>query len=292
MTDNFLKGSWVALITPFKDGKIDYPAVEKLLDMHLKAKTDGILVCGTTGEAVTMSFEEKKELMAYVKKHLAGRTPIMFGSGSNCTKQACELTSKAKELGADAALVVVPFYNKPTQSGLKLHYKEVAASTDLPVVLYNVPGRTGCNMTAETTLELAQIENVKAIKEASGNLDQIQEIIRKSPEGFNLLSGDDGLNFQIMASGGKGTISVTANIAPAMMKKFNDACLNGDYKTALDIHYKLLDAHRGLFVEANPIPTKAALKEMGIICDEVRLPLSLPSALTQSLVKNLITDLE
>jgi len=286
-------GSWVALVTPFTSaGEIDFPAVGRLIDMHLKAQTDGILICGTTGESATMSFEEKKSLMQFAKDRIAGKVPIMFGTGGNDTKASVELTAKAASLGADCVLVVTPYYNKPPQEGLKQHFKAVAAATKLPVVLYNVPGRTGCNMLPETVLHLAEIDNVVAVKEASGNLDQSMEIIRRAPDGFALFSGEDALNLPIMACGAAGTISVTANVAPAMMKKFNDAALAGDWQRAREIHYRLLDMHRGLFVEANPLPAKANLALAGLIQEHARLPLCSPSQNARDLMKKLMVGLE
>lgn len=292
MSENFIKGSWVALVTPFKDGQVDFASVKKLVELHLNAGTDGLLICGTTGEAATMSFSEKKELMKVVVDEVKGRIPIMFGSGSNNTAQAEELTSKAEELGASAALVVCPYYNKPTQQGIKAHFRKVASATSLPVVLYNVPGRTGMNMLAETSLELAEISNITAIKEASGNLNQIMEIIKKAPEGFNVLSGDDALNLPIMACGAKGTISVTANVDPFKMKQFNDAALSANWDEARRIHYSLLDLHHGLFIESNPLPAKAAMTIKGYMDSEARLPLTRPSDSTTDFMKNLLKQLE
>jgi len=288
-----IKGSWAALVTPFtKNDQIDFAALDRLLDMHLAAKTDGLVICGTTGESATLSFDEKKALMKAVTAKVAGKIAIMFGTGSNDTRATCELTAKAAELGAESVLVVTPYYNKPPQQGLKQHFKAVAAVTSLPVVLYNVPGRTGCNMLADTTLELAEVSNIVAVKEASGNLDQAMEIIRRAPAGFTLLSGEDALNLPIMACGGVGTISVTANVAPKMMKQFNDAALSGDWNTARAIHFKLIDLHRGLFVETNPLPTKAALANRGLMDDFARLPLCQPSDITLELMKKISTGLE
>lgn len=292
MNKNIIKGSWVALVTPFKDSKIDFDAVKKLVELHLNAGTDGLLICGTTGEAATMSFKEKSELMKVVKDTVQGRIPLMFGTGSNNTAETEKLTSQAEELGASAVLVVCPYYNKPTQQGMQAHFRKVASATSLPVVLYNVPGRTGINMQAETALELAEISNVVAIKEASGNIPQIMEIIKKAPEGFNVLSGDDALNLPIMAVGAKGTISVTANVDPFKMKQFNDAALSSDWETARKIHYSLLDLHHGLFIESNPLPAKAALMIKGYITTEARLPLTAASDSTIEFMKNLLQRLE
>ncbi len=293
MHTNFLKGSWVALITPFsEDGKIDFNAFEKLVSMQIAAGTDGILICGTTGESVTLTFDEKKVLMSETKRLTGGRVPLMFGTGGNDTRAVVELTARAAELGADAVLVVTPYYNKPPQEGLKIHYRAVAAATELPMVLYNVPGRTGCNLLPDTVVELASVKNIVAVKEASGNLDQVMEIVRRVPEGFALFSGDDALNLPIMACGGVGTISVTANVAPVMMKNFNDAALAGDWNQAKAIHYRLLDLHRGLFIEANPLPAKAALANAGLIEDFTRPPLCRPSAKARELMIKLTTGLE
>ncbi len=287
------KGSWVALITPFTvNDKIDFKALTRLVDKQLQAHTDGIVICGTTGESATLSFDEKKSLMQAVKEQVGKRIPLMFGCGGNDTRAVVELTAKAAALGADCVLSVTPYYNKPPQEGLKLHFKAVAASTELPVVLYNVPGRTGCNMLPDTVLELAQIDNIVAVKEASGNLDQTMEIVRRMPDEFMLFSGEDALNLPIMACGGAGTISVTSNVAPALMKKFNDAALAQNWQEARTLHFRLLDLHHGLFVETNPLPTKAALAGLGLIEDYARLPLCRPSQKATDLMKKLIIGLE
>lgn len=293
MNAEFLKGSWVALVTPFDDNfDIDFAAVEKLVEFHLKSCTDGILICGTTGESATMSFQEKSKLMNVVCGLTKGKVPIMFGTGSNDTCSSVDLTAKAESLGADAVLVVAPYYNKPPQRGIKAHFEAVAKSTKLPVVLYNVPGRTGSNMLPKTVLELALVENIVAIKEASGNLGQVMEIVQKAPRDFSLFSGEDALNLPIMACGGIGTISVTANVAPVMMKKFNDLALAGNIGAAAKVHYELLDLHRNLFCESNPLPAKAALKILGLMGDNARLPLCRPSVETEELMKKTVIGLE
>lgn len=268
-----LDGSWAALVSPFSAGKLDEEALFRLLDLHLDARTDGLVICGTTGESPTLGPDEKARLMETVARRVNGRFPLMFGTGGNNTAKAVELTRQAKDLGAQAVLVVTPYYNKPTPTGLLAHFQAVAAATPLPVVLYNVPGRTGVNMTAAVTLELAKVGNIKAVKEASGNLEQVMDILHRAPSGFAVYSGDDALNFAIMALGGRGTISVTANVAPARMKAFNDACLAGRWAEARELHFSLLDLHRAMFLEANPIPVKAALHQMGLIREEYRLPL-------------------
>lgn len=290
MSIDFLRGSWTAIITPFKsDLSVDFDAWERLLDMHLTAGTDGLAICATTGEGATLTFDEKLELMNLAHKMLCGRIKIMFGAGSNNTADACVLASEAASMGADAVLSVTPYYNKPPQKGLIEHFKQVASATELPVVLYNVPGRTGCNMLPETVAELAQVKNIKGLKEASGNVDQLQKIISMVPDDFYVLSGEDALNLPLMVCGAVGTISVTSNVAPKLMKQFNDAALKGDWTKARNIHYQLLPIHRGMFVETNPLPAKAALQEMGVIEDYVRLPLCRPSAETHNLVKSLMT---
>ncbi|NCB45522.1 4-hydroxy-tetrahydrodipicolinate synthase, partial [bacterium] len=208
MQNKSIRGSLVALITPFtKDGSIDYKAYEALLKLHTESKTDGLVICGTTGEAATLTLDEKKSLLKTAKDFTKGKIPIIFGTGGNDTKSVVSLTKDAASYGADAVLVVTPYYNKPPQAGLIAHYKAVAASTKLPVILYNVPGRTGCNMLPETVLELAKTKNIVAVKEASGNLEQAMKIISKAPKGFGLFSGEDALNLPIMACGAIGTIS-------------------------------------------------------------------------------------
>lgn len=293
MQNKSIRGSLVALITPFtKDGSIDYKAYEALLKLHTESKTDGLVICGTTGEAATLTLDEKKSLLKTAKDFTKGKIPIIFGTGGNDTKSVVSLTKDAASYGADAVLVVTPYYNKPPQAGLIAHYKAVAASTKLPVILYNVPGRTGCNMLPETVLELAKTKNIVAVKEASGNLEQAMKIISKAPKGFGLFSGEDALNLPIMACGAIGTISVTANVAPKMMKKFNDVALKNDWETAKKIHYKLLELHRGLFTETNPLPAKAALMLKKLISEHTRLPLSSPSQSTIELMSKLIKDME
>jgi len=283
------EGSWVALVTPFANGRIDRDALYKLLDMHLAAETDGLVVSGTTGESPTLGIEEKAHLMELVVERVAGKISIMLGTGGNNTASAIDLTRRAASLGAEAVLVVTPYYNKPPQGGLLVHFREIAACTNLPVVLYNVPGRTGVNMTATTTLELAKAQNIVGIKEASGNMEQVMDIIQTAPENFSVLSGEDSLNLAIMALGGRGTISVTANVAPKKMKSFVAAALSASWNEARKIHYELLDLHRAMFLEANPIPVKSALSLMGLIKDELRLPLIPASENTKEKLTKLIS---
>jgi len=273
MTSPALAGSWVALVTPFLNGSIDEKALCRLLDLHLEARTDGIVIAGTTGESATLSADEKTHLMNLVAKRLDGRIPLMLGTGGNNTATVIEATRRAADLGASSVLVVTPYYNKPPQGGLIEHFRAVAAATPLPVVLYNVPGRTGVNLLPPAVLELAKVANIKAVKEASGNLEQAMDILRAAPAGFALLSGEDALNHPLMAVGAAGTISVTANVDPRRMKAFNDAARAGKWADALRVHFELLDLHRAMFLEANPIPVKTALALRGLIREEFRLPL-------------------
>ncbi len=289
MAIDFLRGSWVAIITPFDNNlKIDFDAWNRLLDLHLAVGTDGVVVCGTTGEGATIEIEEKKELMRIAHEKLSGKCKIMLGTGSNDTAQACILSSIAASMGADAVLSVTPYYNKPPQKGLFNHFKSIAEVTDLPVVLYNVPSRTGCNLLPETVAELAEIENIHGIKEASGNMKQIQKLISLVPNNFSVLSGEDILNLPIMICGGVGTISVTANVAPDLMKRFNDYALSGDWEKARKTHFKLMSLHNAMFAETNPLPAKAALSEMGLIKEYLRPPLCSADSSTHKLVKEII----
>ncbi|MBI3038591.1 4-hydroxy-tetrahydrodipicolinate synthase [bacterium] len=285
------EGSWVALVTPFIDGKIDCDGLSKLLDLHLDCGTDGIVVCGTTAESPTLSTDEKEFLMEFVAKRVSGRIPLMFGTGGNNTSSAVLLTKRAKDLGADAVLVVTPYYNKPTQGGLVSHFQCIAKATSLPVVLYNVPGRTGVNMLAKTTIELSKEGNIKAVKEASGNLDQMMDIISNAPAGFSLLSGDDAITLPIMALGGRGVISVSGNVAPREVKKLVSLALAGNWSGARDQHYKLLELNRAMFIETNPIPAKAALSMLGLIRDECRLPLVPAQPGTKAELKKILVQM-
>lgn len=290
MNKKQLTGSWTALVTPFDEkGAVDYDALDRLVDMHIQAKTDGILLCGTTGEAATLDYEEKKSILSAVKQRAKGQCQIMFGTGSNNTKECVNLTEKITQLqAADCLLVVTPYYNKPGQNGLIEHYKAVAAATDLDIILYNVPGRTGCNMQHETVTTLSQIGNIIGVKEASGDLVQTMNIIKDTPDNFIVYSGEDALNFPIMACGGKGTISVTANVLPAELKAFNDAAVAGQIDKAREIHFSLLKMHAAMFVETNPLPAKAALTIMGKIQDYARLPLTRPQASTYKFLERII----
>ncbi|MGC9141916.1 MAG: 4-hydroxy-tetrahydrodipicolinate synthase [Caldimicrobium sp.] len=270
-----LKGSIVALITPFKDGKIDEESFRNLIRWHLKEGTHGILVSGTTGESATLSKEEKKRLFEIALEEAKGKVPLIAGTGTNDTKKTLELTKMAEELGMDACLLVTPYYNKPTQKGLYEHYKYIATQVNIPIILYNVPGRTGVNLLPETTAKLSEIENIVAIKEACGDLKQVTELKLRCKSDFVILSGDDFTAYPTIALGGKGVISVAANVMPKEMAELMEAALNGNYEHALKLHLYLYPLFKVLFIETNPVPAKEALYLMGMInSPEVRLPLS------------------
>lgn len=269
-----IKGSYVALVSPFKNGDIDYIALEKLLNFHLENGTDGILLLGTTAETAALASDEKDTLVRFCLQKLQHKLPVMIGTGTNNLSQTLANTKKAKDFGADSVLVITPYYIKPTQNGMYEYFKTIAEKVDIPIVIYNVPGRTSINISAATVLRLAhECKNIVAIKEASGNLVQISEIIRDAPEGFSLLSGEDALNMPTMACGAMGTVSVTANVAPKLMSELINTCLKGDYTTAAKLHHNLLAINAAMFIETNPIPAKEALAMMGLIEPEFRLPM-------------------
>lgn len=267
-------GAIVATVTPFRNGKLDRSALKKLVKFQIDSGTDGIVPCGTTGESATLSFEEHERVIDTVLQAVDGRVPVIAGTGSNNTKEAVALTRYAKRAGASAALVITPYYNKPTQDGLCRHFRAVAESANIPIILYNVPGRTGVNMTAQTVAQLAEIPNIVGVKEASGNLSQVCDIIRMTPRKFCVLSGDDALFFPMMALGARGVISVTSNVAPRLMAELYDTYVIGEISRARDIHYRLWPLFQALFLETNPIPAKTALAMMRMIREEFRLPLS------------------
>jgi 4-hydroxy-tetrahydrodipicolinate synthase len=267
-------GAIVATVTPFRNGKLDRSALKKLVKFQIDSGTDGIVPCGTTGESATLSFEEHERVIDTVLQAVDGRVPVIAGTGSNNTKEAVALTRFAKRAGASAALVITPYYNKPTQDGLCRHFRAVAESANIPIILYNVPGRTGVNMTAQTVAQLAEVPNIVGVKEASGNLSQVCDIIRMTPRKFCVLSGEDSLFFPMMALGARGVISVTSNVAPRLMAELYDTYVIGEISRARDIHYRLWPLFQALFLETNPIPAKTALAMMRMIREEFRLPLS------------------
>ncbi len=269
-----------------EDGSLDLDAFRALIDFHIAQGTDGIVVVGTTGESPTVNVEEHVKLIEVAVQHAAKRIPVIAGTGANCTREAIELSKAAKKAGADASLSVVPYYNKPTQEGLYQHFKAIAEAVDLPLILYNVPGRTGCDMSNDTVLRLAQISNIVGIKDATGNLERGSDLLLRAPGDFAVYSGDDATTMSLILLGAKGTISVTANVAPRLMHEMCMAALEGDVAKAREINYRLLGLHRNLFVEANPIPVKWAVSRLGQIKNTLRLPLTPLSQGAQGVVEN------
>ena len=270
-----ITGSIVALVTPMhEDGSVDYPALRKLIDWHIAEGTDCIGVVGTTGESPTVSVEEHCEIIRVSVEQADGRAPIMAGCGANSTSEAIELARFAKKVGADCQLQVVPYYNKPTQEGLYQHFKAIAEAVDLPLVLYNVPGRSVADMAHSTVLRLAQVPGIVGIKEATGNIERAQWLIKEVPKGFAVYSGDDPTAVALMLCGGQGNVSVTANVAPRLMHELCVAAIAGDVRRAMEIQLQLLPLHRALFVESNPIPVKWAVARMGLCQPRLRLPLT------------------
>ena len=270
-----ITGSLVAIVTPMKsDGSLDLGGFRKLIDWHVEEGTDAIVVVGTTGESPTVDFDEHKELIRIAVQHSLGRIPVIAGTGGNSTAEAVELTESAKKAGATACLSVVPYYNKPTQEGLYLHFRKIAETVELPMIVYNVPGRTVADLQNETVLRLAQVPGIIGIKDATANIERGTDLIRRVPRNFAIYSGDDATSLALILLGGQGCISVTANVAPKLMHQMCAAALVGDVKRARELNLRLLPLHQRLFVEANPIPVKWALAEMGRIEHGLRLPLS------------------
>jgi 4-hydroxy-tetrahydrodipicolinate synthase len=269
-----LQGSLVAIVTPmFEDGSLDIPSLNALIDFHVAQGTDGIVIVGTTGESPTVDFDEHCLLIKTAVSQVNGRIPVIAGTGANSTKEAIELTKKAKELGVDACLLVAPYYNKPTQEGLYQHFKAVADAVDIPQILYNVPGRTGVDITNDTALRLATHKNIVGIKDATGGIERGTDLILRAPTDFTVLSGDDATAMSLMLLGGKGVITVTGNVAPKLMHEMCVAAVAGDAIVAREINAKLFQLHQKLFVEANPIPVKWVLAQMGLIKTGIRLPM-------------------
>ncbi|MEG1343532.1 MAG: 4-hydroxy-tetrahydrodipicolinate synthase, partial [Pseudomonas sp.] len=270
-----IAGSMVALVTPMDaQGRLDWDSLSKLVDFHLENGTHAIVAVGTTGESATLDVDEHIEVIKAVVKQVNGRIPVIAGTGANSTREAVELTRNAKEAGADACLLVVPYYNKPTQEGLYQHFKHIAEAVDIPQILYNVPGRTSCDMQAETVIRLSTVPNIIGIKEATGDLKRAKAILDGVSKDFIVLSGDDPTAVELILLGGKGNISVTANVAPREMADLCEAALEGNAEKARAINEKLMPLHKNLFIEANPIPVKWALVEMGLMQQGIRLPLT------------------
>jgi len=274
MTKKPFQGTGTAMITPFKaDGSVDEKALRRFVDFQIDGGVDMLLPCGTTGEGATLDADETDRVVEIVIEQSKRRVPVIVGAGSNSTAKAVEATRRAKKLGADGVLSVGPYYNKPTQQGYYEHFKAIAEAADIPVIVYNVPGRTGGNIEAKTMLRLAELPNIVAVKEASGNLGQIMDIIRDAPEDFQVLCGDDAMALAVVLLGGDGIVSVISNEAPAMMSAMMNAALESNMPKARELHYKLLPLMNANFIESNPIPVKAALAMMGIIEENYRLPL-------------------
>ncbi len=265
----------VALVTPMRaDESVDFDALEKLIEFHVKSKTKAIVAMGTTGESATLDFEEHREVVRFVVDKTAGRIPVIAGTGANSTTEAIELTEYAKQVGADACLLVTPYYNKPTQEGLYLHYKKIAETVDIPQILYNVPGRTACDLLPETIGRLSGIKNIVGVKEATGDVERVAQIKVLTGDDFDLYTGDDGTAVDFLLAGGHGGISVTANVCPQQVSEVYDAAIAGDAETARRLDAPLAELHQTLFVEANPIPVKWAMMEMGLMGGAIRLPLT------------------
>jgi 4-hydroxy-tetrahydrodipicolinate synthase len=285
------QGVFTALVTPFRDDSVDERALEALVERQIGAGIDGLVPCGSTGEAATLSHAEHRRVVEVVVAAARGRVPVLAGTGSNSTREAIELTRHAKEAGADGALLISPYYNKPTQEGIVAHYAAIARETAFPLVVYNIPGRTSSNVLPATIARLAEIEQVVGVKESSGNLDQMAHVIASVPESFTVLSGDDSLTLPLLSIGGQGVISTTSNVAPSEMVSLVRAFRAGDAGRARDVHHRLLPLFDALFVETNPIPVKAALAMLGLCRDEMRLPLTGLSAPNRERLAVVLKDL-
>jgi len=267
------QGSLVALVTPFRDDQVDEPKLRELVEFHVANGTDAIIPCGTTGESPTLSHDEHKRVVEVVIEAARGRVPVVAGTGSNSTTEAIDLTAHAKKAGAAGALVVNPYYNKPTQEGLYRHFKAIAEGVDIPILVYNIQSRTAVNVETDTLARLAKIPNIVGVKEASGSLDQMTQVILACGPDFSVLSGDDNLTLPLMAVGGRGVVSVVANIVPRDTAEMTHAALEGDWKRARDLFHRLFPLCRAMFIETNPIPVKEAMAMLGMIAPEFRLPL-------------------
>jgi 4-hydroxy-tetrahydrodipicolinate synthase len=267
-------GSMVALVTPFKNGAVDWQSLEALVEFHLQNGTHGIVPCGTTGESATLSHQEHDEVIRAVIKGVNRRMPVIAGTGSNSTDEAVRLTREAEKSGADGALMISPYYNRPTQEGIYQHYKKVASAVGIPIIVYNIPGRTGSKIEPETLARMAEIENIAGVKEATGSVDQAIDVIRLCGERLAVYSGEDSLIYSLMTLGGKGVISTVANVVPRECAQLTEACLNGNWERGREIQFQLIPLIRSLFIETNPIPVKTALSLMGKCSGELRLPLT------------------
>jgi 4-hydroxy-tetrahydrodipicolinate synthase len=286
------KGSIVAIVTPFKKGKVDEKAFGDLIEWHIAQGTNAIVPCGTTGEASTLDYKEHYRVIDIAVKTVNKQVPVIAGTGANSTDETIEITQHAKKCGADAVLLVAPYYNKPTQEGLYRHYKAVAEKVDIPIVLYNVPGRTAVNILPATVARLAEIKNIVAIKEATGDMKQVSEVIRLCGDKITVISGDDFTTLTLMALGGKGVISVSANVMPKEVSRMCAFMLKDQYDKARELHYKLEPLNAAMFIETNPIPAKTALAMMGKIQEEFRLPLCEMAPANKEKLKKVLADLK
>lgn len=284
------KGSIVAIVTPFSNNRVDEKALSNLIEWHISEGTDAIVPCGTTGESATLQYEEHYRVIEMTIQTVNGRVPVIAGTGANSTDETIMMTGKAQALGADGALLVAPYYNKPSQEGLYRHYRKVAESVNIPIILYNVPGRTAVNLLPSTVARLANLENVVAIKEATGDMKQVSEVLRLCGDSITLLSGDDFTTFPLIALGGKGAISVSANVVPSQVAAMFRAYDSGDHNEARRLHFALENLNKAMFLETNPVPVKTALGMMGKIKDEVRLPLCEMSGENKEKLKNILIE--
>ena len=283
-----LQGAFTAIVTPFKNGQVDEAALKELIRYNIDGGVSGIVPCGTTGESPTLSHEEHNRVVEMTVKEVAGQVKVIAGTGSNSTSEAIALTKHAKEVGADAALMVSPYYNKPTQEGLYHHFKSVAENADIPIVVYNIQGRTAVNIANETMRRLSEVPNIVGVKEASGSILQMSEVVRLCGPEFDVLSGDDQMTFPLMCLGGKGVISVVTNLWPSKMSELAKSMLNGDIDSARSIHFEIFELCQAMFLETNPIPVKAALGMMGKITPEYRLPLCPLAEANQAKLKGIL----
>ena len=288
-----IEGSIVALVTPIHiDGSVDWEALQRLVEWHISQGSHGIVSVGTTGESPTLNWGEHIEVISKTVAHAAGRIPVIAGTGANSTQEALEWTREAAERGADASLQVAPYYNRPSQEGMYQHFRVIAEAVDIPIILYNVPGRTASDISNETALRLSEVDNIVGIKDATGDMERGAELIQAAPEGFCVYSGDDITAFELMKLGGKGDISVTANVAPALMSQMCELALNGDFSAAEKIDQKLASLHAGLFIEPSPCATKWALQQMGLIEGGIRLPIIPLTESAQPAIRQLLNELD
>ncbi|MEQ9210933.1 MAG: 4-hydroxy-tetrahydrodipicolinate synthase, partial [Pseudomonadales bacterium] len=287
------EGSIVALVTPMHiDGSVDWEALRRLVEWHISQGTHGIVSVGTTGESPTLNWGEHIEVISRTVSQAAGRIPVIAGTGANSTQEALDWTREAAERGADASLQVAPYYNRPSQEGMYQHFRTIAEAVDIPIILYNVPGRTASDISNETALRLAEVDNIVGIKDATGDMQRGAELIQSAPEGFYVYSGDDMTAFELMKLGGKGDISVTANVAPALMSRMCELALNGDFSAAEKIDQKLAALHAGLFLEPSPCATKWALQQMGLIEGGIRLPMIPLTESSQPAIRQILNELD